>query len=93
MIGFKAVYVLDLSQTDGEPLPESRSVAGDPGPYTDALTRLSRLNKPDRVMGTYWAGYNQAFATGGIQAVQTLDIPPGRTRPNWLSTLAVDALL
>lgn len=34
---FKAVYVFDVSQTDGEPLPEPTSVAGDPGPYTDAL--------------------------------------------------------
>ncbi len=34
---FKTVYVFDVSQTDGEPLPEPPSISGNPGPYTDAL--------------------------------------------------------
>lgn len=31
ILRFKAVFVFDLSQTDGEPLPEFARVAGDPG--------------------------------------------------------------
>ncbi len=34
---FRAVYVFDVSQTDGEPLPKPTSVAGDPGPFTERL--------------------------------------------------------
>lgn len=34
---FRAVYVFDVSQTDGEPLPEPSSVEGDPGQYSDRL--------------------------------------------------------
>jgi antirestriction protein ArdC len=34
---FRAVYVFDISQTDGEPLPEPESVNGDPGDYTERL--------------------------------------------------------
>lgn len=35
--GFRNVFVFDVNQTEGEPLPEFASVAGDPGPYTDRL--------------------------------------------------------
>jgi antirestriction protein ArdC len=35
---FRAVYVFDVSQTDGEPLPEPASVSGDPTGYTERLT-------------------------------------------------------
>ena len=40
MLGFRAVYVFDVSQTDGEPLPELSRVAGDPGEYTARLKAL-----------------------------------------------------
>lgn len=36
-VAFKAVYVFDLSQTDGEPLPEPDRVDGDPGAYHQRL--------------------------------------------------------
>jgi antirestriction protein ArdC len=39
-IRFKAAYVFDISQTDGEPLPELAAVAGDPGSYTERLKQL-----------------------------------------------------
>jgi len=38
--GFKAVYVFDVSQTDGKPLPEFARVSGDPGHYTKRLKEL-----------------------------------------------------
>lgn len=37
---FRVVYVFDVSQTDGEPLPEIAKVTGDPGDYTERLKGL-----------------------------------------------------
>lgn len=39
VVGFRAVYVFDVKQTDGEPLPTSgiKSAAGEPGEYLEAL--------------------------------------------------------
>lgn len=37
LIRFKAVYVFDVAQTEGEPLPEPACVRGDPGELTDRL--------------------------------------------------------
>jgi hypothetical protein len=35
--GFRAAYVFDVAQTDGEPLPEVATASGDPGARTSAL--------------------------------------------------------
>lgn len=40
MLRFKAVYVFDVTQTDGDPLPEFATVAGDPGGHVDRLKAL-----------------------------------------------------
>lgn len=37
LFGFRAVHVFDISQTDGEPLPEFARVQGDPSETTDRL--------------------------------------------------------
>ena len=37
VVGFRAAYVFDVEQTDGEPLPEPGEASGDPGPKTAAL--------------------------------------------------------
>lgn len=37
IVRFKAAFVFDVSQTDGDPLPEVHSVAGNPGPFADKL--------------------------------------------------------
>ncbi|MGB7105127.1 MAG: ArdC family protein [Candidatus Acidiferrales bacterium] len=37
LMRFRAVYVFDVSDTDGQPLPELRSAEGDPSGYTDGL--------------------------------------------------------
>jgi hypothetical protein len=37
IVGFRATYVFDVSQTDGEPLPEVAQAAGDPGANVTAL--------------------------------------------------------
>ena len=38
LVGFRAAYVFDVSQTEGNPLPEfSERVSGDAGEYRDRL--------------------------------------------------------
>ncbi len=40
VVGFTGAYVFDISQTDGQPLPEFARVAGDPADYTVRLKAL-----------------------------------------------------
>ena len=40
VFGYRTVYVFDVSQTDGAPLPEFAQAAGDPGLYMDRLKQL-----------------------------------------------------
>ena len=39
-VGFRAAYVFDVTQTDGQPLPEIGSVNGDPREYRDRLAKF-----------------------------------------------------
>ncbi len=39
-VGFRAAYVFDISQTDGQPLPEIGSVNGDPRQYRERLGKF-----------------------------------------------------
>lgn len=39
-VGFRAAYVFDISQTDGQPLPEIGSVDGDPREYRERLAKF-----------------------------------------------------
>jgi antirestriction protein ArdC len=39
-VGFRAAYVFDISQTDGQPLPEIGSVNGDPREYREQLAKF-----------------------------------------------------
>lgn len=39
LLRFKAAHVFDISQTDGDPLPEFARVGGDPSGYTERLTK------------------------------------------------------
>jgi hypothetical protein len=38
-VGFRAAYVFDVAQTEGEPLPEPNDASGDPGVNSAALKR------------------------------------------------------
>jgi antirestriction protein ArdC len=40
-VGFHAAYVFDVSQTDGQPLPEIGSVNGDPREYRERLAKFT----------------------------------------------------
>jgi hypothetical protein len=39
VVGFRAAYVFDIAQTEGDPLPEPSDAAGDPGAHTIGLKR------------------------------------------------------
>jgi antirestriction protein ArdC len=39
-VGFRAAYVFDVAQTDGQPLPEIGSVNGDPREYRECLAKF-----------------------------------------------------
>ena len=41
-VRFRVVYVFDVTQTDGEPLPEFAKVNGEPGEYSERLKGLVR---------------------------------------------------
>src|SRR5579863_9637647 len=40
LFGFRAAHVFDVSQTEGEPVPEFATVQGDPQQYTEPLTNF-----------------------------------------------------
>lgn len=40
ILRFRVVYVFDVTQTDGDPLPEFAKITGDPGDYADRLKGL-----------------------------------------------------
>ena len=42
IVGFRAVYVFDVSQTDGTPLPTIGVAQGEPGKYFSRLEQLGR---------------------------------------------------
>lgn len=42
VVGFRAAYVFDIEQTDGEPLPTPAEASGDPGSKTTALKAAIR---------------------------------------------------
>jgi len=44
LFGFRAAHVFDISQTEGEPLPEFATVKGDPGAYTNRLREFVAEN-------------------------------------------------
>jgi antirestriction protein ArdC len=72
VVGFRAAYVFDVSQTDGEPLPEIADASGDPGAHTAALRRaiaargisIVEVDDLDGALGT--------SAGGRIQLVKNL---------------------
>jgi antirestriction protein ArdC len=44
VLRFRAAYVFDVSQTDGDPLPEPAAVGGNPNSHTDRLREFVQTN-------------------------------------------------
>lgn len=56
--GFNVVHVFDVSQTDGQPLPEFAGISGEPG---DKLTRLETIVRSHGIELSYESGLNGAL--------------------------------
>ena len=73
--GFRAVYVFDVSQTDGEPLPELASTQGDPGLNTDRLKSFIAEQGIELLYEADLEGALGKSSGGTIRLIQNLDPP------------------
>ncbi|HVB57132.1 MAG TPA: ArdC-like ssDNA-binding domain-containing protein [Candidatus Acidoferrales bacterium] len=81
-VGFRAVYVFDVTQTDGTPLPEIGSVNGDPGSYCE---RLERFVREQGITLEYSADIAPAK---GISEGGKIKLLPGQAPAETVATLA-----
>lgn len=68
VVNTKPVYVFDVSQTDGDPLPEPERHAGDPGQY------LPRLEKLYKTHGISLAYVDSLGGADGVSRGQSVEI-------------------
>jgi hypothetical protein len=81
LLGFRNVYVFDVSQTDGVDLPEMREVSGNPG------ENLERLASFVRSRGIQLA-YNENIAPAlGMSYGGRIALLPGQSKAEEFSTL------
>tara|TARA_A100000171_G_scaffold45925_1_gene50205 strand:- start:1731 stop:2708 length:978 start_codon:yes stop_codon:yes gene_type:complete len=73
VVNTKPVYVFDVSQTDGDPLPEPERHAGDPGKY---LSRLEKLYKKHGVTLTYVESLGGADGVSRGKSVEIVESLP-----------------
>ncbi len=80
LLGFRRVYVWDVTQTEGEPLPEPVKVTGDAGVYLDRLRDYI-------VSQGVTLEYNESIAPAqGMAFGTTIRILPGQTEAEEFST-------
>ncbi|MDR3754788.1 MAG: ArdC family protein [Terracidiphilus sp.] len=80
LLGFRRVYVWDVSQTEGEPLPEPVKVTGDAGVYLDRLHDYIASQ-------SITLEYNESIAPAqGMAFGTTIRILPGQTQAEEFST-------
>lgn len=82
LAGFKCVSVFDVSQTEGEPLPEFSTAKGDPGRY------LERLKKVVTEMGIKLEVTEIPGGALGILKGGSIQIAAGQTPEEEFATLA-----
>jgi antirestriction protein ArdC len=81
-VGFRAAYVFDISQTDGQELPEIGNVNGDPREYRE---RLGKFVTDQGIL----LEYSQDIAPArGTSAGGKITLLPGQTPAEEFSTLA-----
>jgi hypothetical protein len=81
-VGFRAAYVFDISQTDGQDLPEIGHVDGDPREYRD---RLGKFISNQGIL----LEYSQHIAPArGTSAGGKITLLPGQTPAEEFATLA-----
>lgn len=81
-VGFRSVYVFDVTQTDGTPLPGIGCVSGDPGGYREQLEKFIREQ-----------GISLEYSTSiapakGISEGGKITVLPGQTPAETVATLA-----
>ena len=77
LAGFRVVHVFDVSQTDGDDLPELATIQGDPG---DRLSRLEEAIRGTGIEIEYgFAGYGALGASTGGKIIIQPDLPPAET--------------
>lgn len=77
LAGFRIVHVFDVSQTDGDDLPELATIQGDPG---DRLSRLEEaIRKADIEIEYGFAGYGALGASTGGRIIIQPNLPPAET--------------
>jgi len=81
LVRFRVVYVFDISQTDGEPLPDFAQVSGEPGEYSERLKALVRqmnieLDYSDQLGGAF-----------GVSKGGTILLKPGLDPAHEFTTL------
>ena len=81
LLGFRRVYVWDVSQTDGAPLPELDKVTGEAGEHLDRLREYVTAQ-------SITLEYDESIAPAlGMAGGTTVRILPGQTQPEEFSTL------
>ena len=81
-VGFRAAYVFDVSQTDGQPFPEIGSVNGDPEGYREPLAKFVAEQG-------IALEYSQDIAPArGTSAGGKITLLPGQSRAEEFATLA-----
>jgi len=81
-VGFRAAYVFDVTQTDGQPLPEIGSVNGDPQDYRE---RLAKFVAEQRIT----LEYSDAIAPArGTSSGGKITLLPGQSPAEEFATLA-----
>jgi antirestriction protein ArdC len=81
-VGFRAAYVFDVSQTDGQSLPEIGSVQGDPCEYVERLAKFVT----DRGIVLEYA--QDIAPARGTSAGGKIKLLPGQSRAEEFGTLA-----
>jgi antirestriction protein ArdC len=71
-IRFRVVHVFDVSQTDGEPLPELDTIRGDPGEYTLRLTEAIKRHGIRLSYGALAGGTLGTSSGGAIEIAHGL---------------------
>jgi antirestriction protein ArdC len=82
IVNVKAVYVFDVSQTEGEPLPEFAEVGGDP------KTHLERLKDYVRARGIQIEYSNDLGTAQGVSCCGTIRLQTGQSLASEFSVLA-----
>ena len=81
-VGFHAAYVFDLSQTDGQPLPEIGNVNGDPRGYRE---RLAKFAAEHSIVIEY---SDQIAPARGMSEGGRITLLPGQSPAEEFATLA-----